>query len=73
MSTLSIVFVILSIVFLFADQINFEIKNIIVCFGFVILAYLDRIFLVIRQQQNDLAALWQVLIDSVEENDKEEE
>ena len=27
----------------------------------------------LRQQQNDLGALWQVLIDSVEENDKEEE
>lgn len=73
MSILSIVFVILSIVFLFVDQINFEIKNIIVCFGFIILAYLDEIFLVLRQQQNDLATLWQVLIDTVEENDIEEE
>ena len=30
-------------------------------------------FLVLRQQQNDLGALWQVLIDTVEENDIEEE
>lgn len=73
MSILSIVFLILSVVFLFADQINFEIKNIIVSFGFVILAYLDRILLVLSQQQNDLGMLWQVLIDCAEENDKEEE
>lgn len=73
MSILSIVFLILSVVFLFTNQINFEIKNIIVCFGFVILAYLDKILLVLSQQQNDLGMLWQVLIDSVKENDKKEE